>query len=117
MQQLTGSDARFLYMETGPSSSQVNGLSIYQRPDDPNWNAYESLRWQVAMRLPMLPPFRRRLVEVPFGLDHPYWVNDPDFDLDHHIGHVAVSPPGDMAQLCGLMSRLVAQPLDRAHPL
>ena len=117
MQQLTGIDASFLYMETGRSYGHVSGLSIYQRPDDPEWSAYESFRRQIESRLPMLPPFRRRLVEVPFGLDHPYWVNDPDFDLDYHIRHVAVPPPGDIEQLCALVGRIVGRPLDRAHPL
>jgi len=28
---------------------------------------------------------RRRLVDVPFRLDHPYWIDDPDFDLDYHV--------------------------------
>ena len=36
-------------------------------------------------RLHLAPPFRRRLVEVPFGLHHPLWIEDPDFDLDFHI--------------------------------
>ena len=22
---------------------------------------------------------------MPLGLDHPYWVDDPNFDLDYHV--------------------------------
>lgn len=117
LQQLTGIDASFLYMETGRTYGHVSGLSIYQRPDDPDWQPYEAFRRQVESRLPLLPPFRRRLVDVPFGLDHPYWINDPDFDLDYHIRHVAVPPPGSIDGLCALVSRIVGRPLDRAHPL
>jgi len=35
-------------------------------------------------RLHLVPPFRRRLAEVPLGLDQPYWIEDPDFDIEFH---------------------------------
>jgi diacylglycerol O-acyltransferase / wax synthase len=117
LQQLTGIDASFLYMETGRSYGHVSGLSIFQRPDDPDYQPYEAFRRQVESRLPLLPPFRRRLVEVPFGLDHPYWVNDPEFDIDYHIRYVAVPPPGGIDQLCALVGRVIGRPLDRSRPL
>jgi WS/DGAT/MGAT family acyltransferase len=62
-------------------------------------------------------PFRRRLVEVPLGLDHPYWIEDPDFDLDFHLRHIAVPPPGDKFQLAELAVRIAARHLDRSRPL
>ena len=62
-------------------------------------------------------PFRWRLVEVPFGLDHPYWVEDPDFDLDFHIRDSAVPPPGNDRQLAETVARIFARPLDRTRPL
>ena len=71
----------------------------------------------VGERLHLLPPFRWRLVEVPFGLDHPYWIEDPDFDLDFHIRETAVPPPGDDQQLAETVARIFARPLDRARPL
>jgi diacylglycerol O-acyltransferase len=117
LQQLTGMDASFLYLETGRSYGHVSGLSIYERPDDPDYRPYDAFRRQIESRLPILPPFRRRLVEVPFGLDHPYWINDPDFDLDYHIRYVAVPPPGGYTELCELAARIVGRPLDRSHPL
>jgi WS/DGAT/MGAT family acyltransferase len=116
LQQLSGIDASFLYMESGRSFGHVSGLSIYERPDG-DYQPFEAFRRQIESRLPLLAPFRRRLVEVPFGLDHPYWIDDPDFDLDYHIRHVAVPPPGEMEQLCALTARIIARPLDRARPL
>jgi WS/DGAT/MGAT family acyltransferase len=56
-------------------------------------------------------------VEVPFGLDHPYWIEDPDFDLDFHVRHIGLPPPGDHRQLSEQVSRIVARPLDRSRPL
>ena len=65
-------------------------------------------------RLHLLEPLRRRLVNVPVGLDHPFWIEDPDFDLDFHVRHTAVPPPGDDEQLSELIARLIARPLDRS---
>src|SRR3982750_459588 len=71
----------------------------------------------VGSRIDQLPPFPRRLVDVPFGLDHPYWIEDPDFDLDFHIRDTAVPPPGDERQLAETVARIFARPLDRTRPL
>jgi len=58
-----------------------------------------------------------KLVNVPLNLDHPYWVSDGHFDPEFHIRHLALPKPGDWRQLCIMISRLMARPLDRDHPL
>ena len=45
----------------------------------------------------LVPPFRRRLVEVPFGLNVPSWIDDPDFDLDYHLRRAALPGAGRTA--------------------
>src|SRR4051794_11827989 len=85
MQRLTGIDASFLYMETPTSHMHVAGLNIY----DPSgmaevWDA-DRIKLEIERRLPLVPPFRRRLKEIPFQLHHPLWIEDPDFDLDLHV--------------------------------
>ena len=45
------------------------------------------------------------------------WVDDPHFDLAYHLRHTALPAPGDDAELCRLMGRLMSQPLDRDRPL
>ena len=71
----------------------------------------------LAERLPLLPPMRWRLAEVPFGLDYPYWVDDPDFDLDFHVRELALPPPGTDEKLAEQVARIFSRPLDRARPL
>jgi len=68
-------------------------------------------------RLHLLPPLRWRLVEVPLGLDHPYWLDDPEFDLEFHVRELRLPPPGNETQLAEQVARIVARPLDRARPL
>jgi WS/DGAT/MGAT family acyltransferase len=104
-------------METGRSFGHVSGLGIFERPDDPDWSPYDVLRDKLARRLPDLDPLRRRLVEVPLQLDHPFWIEDPDFDIEFHVREAAVPAPGTREQLAQLAARLVARPLDRDHPL
>lgn len=117
MKQLSGLDASFLYLETGSQFGHVSGLGVFKRPDVPGWSAYEAVKAKLTRRLPDLEPFRRRLVEVPFGLDHPYWIEDPDFDIEFHVRESAVPAPGTPEQLAALTARLIARPLDRNHPL
>ncbi|HEX9260139.1 MAG TPA: wax ester/triacylglycerol synthase family O-acyltransferase [Acidimicrobiales bacterium] len=116
MKQLTGLDATFLYMETPTMFGHVNGLGIYQRPS-PEFDPYEAVYAKFASVIGDIEPFRRRLVEVPLGLDHPYWINDPDFDLDFHIRHMSLAPPGRVDQLAEQVSRIVGRPMDRSRPL
>ena len=94
MKQLSGLDASFLYMETASQFGHVSSLSIYERPDDPDYDPFTAWRDQIERRLHLLEPLRRRLREVPFGLDHPFWIEDPDFDLDFHVRHTAVAAAG-----------------------
>jgi len=117
MKQLSGVDASFLYMETGSQFGHVSSLAIFARPDAPGWSAYEAMQAKLARRLPDLEPMRRRLVDVPFGLDHPFWIEDPDFDLEFHLRESALPAPGSDDQLSQLAARLIARPLDRRHPL
>ena len=76
-------------------------------------------RHRDALRaLPKVLPFTRwKYLKVPFGLHHPVWVEDPDFDIDYHIRHVACPAPGDNRALCDLISQLYISPLDHHRPL
>lgn len=117
MQQLTGLDTSFLNMETPTTYGHVSGLAIFDPSTAPGPVTFEDVRQLIEDRLHLLAPFRRRLVEVPFGIDHPYWIEDPDFDLDFHVRHIGLPPPGDARQLGEQVSRIVARPLDRTRPL
>jgi WS/DGAT/MGAT family acyltransferase len=118
MRQLTSLDAQFLAMESARTYGHVSGLAIYDPSTAPGGTLRrEDLCRLVGERIHMLPPFRWKLAEVPLGVDHPYWVEDPDFDLDFHIRESAVPPPGDDHALATTVARIVGRPLDRARPL
>ena len=116
MKQLSGLDASFLYMETPTTFGHVSGLAVYQRPT-PEYDPFERVYQRFAAIVGRAEPLQRRLVEVPFQLDHPFWINDPDFDLDFHVRHIGLAPPGGADQLAEQVARLVGRPMDRSHPL
>lgn len=118
MRQLTSLDAQFLALETNRQAGHVGGLAILDPSTRPGGTiACGDLKGLLSERLPLLPPFRWKLVEVPFGLDYPYWIDDPDFDLDFHVRELALASPGDDGQLGEQVARIFSRPLDRARPL
>jgi len=116
MQRLTGLDASFLYLETPTSHMHVAGLNIYDPSEmTERWDA-ERLKYEIERRLHLVPPFRRRLKEVPFQLHHPLWIEDPDFDLDHHVTQTALRT-GTREELAEVAGDLMGRPMDRSRPL
>src|ERR1700742_2600868 len=117
MQQLTGLDAAFLTLDSPTAYGHVGSVSVLDPPPGGEALTLERLTELIESRLHLVPPFRRRLVEVPFGLDQPYWIEDPDFDIEFHVRELALPAPGDDRQLAVQAARLHARPLDRRRPL
>jgi WS/DGAT/MGAT family acyltransferase len=117
MRRLSSFDANFLYLETPTAHMHVGSLAIFDPSTaDGGWDAAR-VREVYADRIHLVPQFRRRLAEVPLHLDHPRWVDDPEFDLGWHIRHIAVPAPGGPAELAELAGDLMATQLDRNRPL
>ncbi|MEU4226467.1 wax ester/triacylglycerol synthase family O-acyltransferase [Nonomuraea sp. NPDC026600] len=112
MPQLTALDAQFLHFETATNIANIAGLAIL----DGDLNRAD-LQALLERRLPYVPALRRKLALVPLGLDHPYWVQEDDLDLDYHVREIGLPPPGDDRQLADQVSRLHARRLDRRRPL
>ncbi len=118
MQQLSGQDAMFLHVELDGLPQHIGGVSIYDQSTAPGGKVrFKQILALLKSRLHLSPIFRRKLLTVPWGLDRPYWIEDPDFDLEYHVRHIALPAPGDWRQLCILNSRLHSQPLVRDKPL
>jgi len=117
MQQLTGMDASFLALETANATGHVGGLSVLDPSTASEPLTLARLTGVMAERLPLVPVLRRKLLNVPLGLDQPYWIDDADFDIEYHVREIALPRPGSDAQLTEQVSRLHARPLDRSRPL
>jgi WS/DGAT/MGAT family acyltransferase len=117
MQQLSGQDASFLYFETANAPMHIGSFALYDPSTAGGPLSYEKIVHNTAQRLHRARCFRQRVVRVPLDLDHPYWIEDPDFDLEFHVRHIALPKPGDWQQLCTQVARLQARPLDLTRPL
>jgi diacylglycerol O-acyltransferase / wax synthase len=117
MQRLTGMDATFLYLETPTAPMHVSGVYVYDPSTAPHEFGFESIKGEIERRLDLVPPYRQRLMEIPFQLHHPLWIEDPDFHLEHHLHRVALPAPGGRAELARLAADIHARPMDRSKPL
>jgi diacylglycerol O-acyltransferase len=117
MERLSGLDASFLYLET-PTHHMHLALTLQFDPSSvPSGYSFEKMKGFIASRIPFAPIFRRRLVEVPFRLGHPVWVDDPDFDIDYHVRLAAIPHPGGLRELADLAGDIAGHQLDRSRPL
>ena len=118
MRQLTALDALFLAAENDRTQGHVSALGVYD-PVTASGRPLDAalVRELVTERMHLLPPLRWRLAGVPFGLDHPYWVDEGTVDVDYHVRDVALPSPGDQRQLAEQVAHLIASHLDRARPL
>jgi diacylglycerol O-acyltransferase len=117
VERLTGIDAGFLYMETPTLHMHTLKISIVDPATAPGGYSFARVGEVLGERLHLLPPFRRRLVEVPGGVHHPLWVEDPGFDLAHHLHRAEIAAPGGPRQLGELISDIASRQLDRRYPL
>jgi len=117
MERMTGMDAGFLYMETPTIHMHTIKASIIDPATVPGGYTFERFREVLGERLHLLPPFRRRVVEVPLGLHHPVWVDDPDFDIDRHIRRVRLDPPAGRREMDEAIAAIASTPLPRDRPL
>jgi diacylglycerol O-acyltransferase / wax synthase len=118
MRQLSALDAQFLNAETGATVAHIAGLSVLDPSATPAGRLVrDDLLELLRHRIHLIRELRWRLVEVPLGLGLPYWIEDPDFDLEFHVREIALPVPGDERQLGEQVSRLHQRPLDRRRPL
>jgi WS/DGAT/MGAT family acyltransferase len=111
---LSGLDAAFLSLETPCTPMNVVGTLLLDAASD---YSYERVLRLVEARLSSMAPFRQRLAAVPWGLDHPVWIDDPDFRFRSHVHRVRAPAPGSERILAERVARIAAQPLDRSRPL
>jgi diacylglycerol O-acyltransferase / wax synthase len=117
MQQLSWTDDMMLRAERPETPMQIQMLLIYDPATAPGGKvAFKGILEEIEARLHFAPTFRRRLTELPGGLHMPYWVDDPDFDLEYHVRHIALPQPGDWRQLCIQVARIHARQIDLRRP-
>ncbi len=117
MQELSGLDAAFLALETPTAHMHVVGVAVLDPSTSHRPFTVDAVRELVAARVGMIPALRHRVVEVPFGLYVPMWIEDPDFDVSYHVRRAALPEPGGPAELAEFVADVAGRPIDRSRPL
>jgi diacylglycerol O-acyltransferase len=110
---LSSADTAWLHMDRPTNLMVIDSVLLFDEPVD--WERVKEVT-QVRL-LDRYPRFCQRVVESRLPLRAPKWEDDPDFALEHHVHHLALPAPGDIAALQQLVSDLMTMPLDRSHPL
>jgi len=122
MRSLVGMDAAFLSLET-PTTPMHVGVALVLDPPEGRRSLfspetrYAQIRRVIEQRLHLVAPFRQRAVRVPFGLHHPVWVDDPDFELDDHLSRASLPSPGGKAEMDAFVASVMSRRLDPDRPL
>ncbi len=110
---MSNADAAWLHMDRPQNLMVINGVLSFDEQVD-----WERLREVLQERLVgPFPRFRQRVREPRLGIGTPQWEDDPEFDLDLHLHHVALPAPGDRAALQAFVADRMAMPLDRSRAL
>ena len=109
---ISGMDATFLYAESSTNHMHVGSLAVIEGS-----LKFETFKQIIHSRLHLIPKMRQRLMYVPLSIDYPYWVDDPNFDIDLHIMHIALPKPGGWKELREIASKIFSEPLDQSRPL
>jgi WS/DGAT/MGAT family acyltransferase len=119
MRRLSGLDATFLYAETPSMHMHVSSVSVFKPSRKKKKLPFtrERLIELIERRIYKVPSLRERLATVPFGVHHPLWVDDPEFDIEYHIRSAAVVSPGGDRELAAFAAEISSRPLDRSRPL
>ena len=117
MERLSGLDASFLYFENSAHLMHVCGLLVLDPGTMPGGYTFDGLRDIIAERTHNTPQFRRRVHDHVLNMDHPIWVDDEEFDIEHHVRRIAVPAPGGREEVALVCGDLAGQPLDRSRPL
>jgi len=112
MEALSGLDASFLYLETAKMPMHIGSIALIE-----GTITFDDFKAYIGQRLHQVERLQQKLVFVPLDLDRPYWIKDPDFDLDRHVFCTALPKPGGWQALRDLASQEFSIALSRERPL
>ena len=116
MHQLNELDASFLFLESETTPMHIGGVYTFDAGEHEESVTFEDFRLYLQKRLHLAGFFRQKLMTLPLNLDRPYWIDDPEFDIDQHLESVTLDN-GSHADLMALAEERLATILPRSRPL
>jgi diacylglycerol O-acyltransferase len=110
-------DAMLLYSETPNLHTHTLKVAVINAAEFDGEFNFDVFRRTIARRLHLLDPLRYRLVDIPWKMHHPMWMENCEVDLDYHLRRVQVPSPGGRRELDQVIGEIASTPLDRDRPL
>lgn len=112
MRLLTAIDQLFLLLENRNQPMHIGGLFLFELPSDAKDNFVSEL--VDLMRTSQIPP------SFPFNqVLHRwlFWQTDKNFDVSHHLRHIALPKPAGITELLNYVSKEHGNLLDKSKPM
>jgi diacylglycerol O-acyltransferase / wax synthase len=117
VKRLNGMDALLLYSETPNLHTHTLKVAVVDTARYPGEFTFELFRRTFCERLHLLDPLRYQLVDIPWRLHHPMWLENCGVDPDYHLRRVQVPAPGGRREVDQVIGQVASTPLDRSRPL
>jgi diacylglycerol O-acyltransferase len=118
MEQLSGLDTAFVHQDSHRTPMHICAVLIYDAGDDgQGMTTRADLKKLAAQRLTHFPLFRRKLKQVPMGMDTPYWIDIAEPDWEQHISESPLRGGGDWEALRRQLAQLHGARMNLAQPL
>jgi diacylglycerol O-acyltransferase len=117
VKRLNGMDAMLLYSETPNLHTHTLKVAVVDTTHFAGEFTFDLFRRTLQRRLHLLDPLRYKLVDIPWRLHRPMWLENCEVDLDYHLRRVEVPAPGGRRELDQVIGDVASTPLDRSRPL
>jgi diacylglycerol O-acyltransferase / wax synthase len=117
VKRLNGMDAMLLYSETPNLHTHTLKVAVVDGAGYNGEFTFDVFRHTLLRRLHRLDPLRYKLVDIPWRLHHPMWLENCEVELDYHLRRVQVPSPGGRRELDEVIGNVATIPLDRSRPL
>jgi diacylglycerol O-acyltransferase len=107
----------FLISESRNQPMHVGGLNLFEKPSDAGPSFAREMYEQSLDAEEIAPLFRKRPHRSLTTAGAWTWIDDEQFDIEHHVRHSALPEPGRVRELLDLVSRLHGTRLALERPL
>ena len=117
MERMTGPDALMLHMERRDTPMHTLKIMVLDPSRRGRAITLADLHAAITPYLGVVPRATQKVYAAPGFGGRPFWVDDPDFELQAHLEEQHLAAPGSRAQLDEVCARLAERHLDRERPL
>src|SRR5258705_7011281 len=109
-------DAMLLYSETPNLHTHTLKIAVIDGAGQDGGFTYDLVRQTLLRRMHRLDPLRYKLIDIPWRLHHPMWLEDCEVDLDYHLRRVRGPAPGGRRELGPGIGEGASPPPGRSPP-